>query len=55
LAKLRDFQHNGLAMLRSSTRAQQLLRWATIGHNRHGEKVGGCCALSVGELGPHLT
>jgi len=26
------------------TRAQQLLRWATFGHNRHGPKVGrGCC------------
>ena len=25
-----------------------------FGHNRHGSKIGGCCA-PMGELGPHLT
>jgi len=39
------------------TRAQQLLRWATVGHNKHGPKSEKLTAvpLSVGELGPGLT
>ena len=28
------------------TGAQQQLRWATVGHNRHGPKIGGCAPFS---------
>jgi len=41
---------------RTSTRAQQLLRWATVWPQyAWAEKCGAAVPLSMGELGPHLT
>jgi len=36
------------------TRAPQLLRWATFGHNRHWPKSGAYATFLEGELGSHL-
>jgi len=42
----------GLSAASCATRAQQLLRWATVDHSRHGPGCGmwGCCVLSTNRL-----
>jgi len=36
--------HDKAYFIHYSTRAQQYLRWTTVGHLRHKPKSGGCCA-----------
>jgi len=49
-----DRRQDPLGLHHWITRPQQLLRWATVCHNRHGPKSGGdcCCCTPFGGAGP---